>query len=66
MTGSGDGGARTLVIRARREPISGGEWEWRGEVRDAVTAEGRYFRQLEGLLEALVEMLESGGARPDR
>jgi hypothetical protein len=59
MTQSGEDVVYTLVVRVGREHDGESEatWEWRGEVRNAMTSELRYFRELDGLLLAIQELL---------
>ena len=53
----------TFIVRLWREPVGeeSGAWEWRGEVRDAITAERRFFRRLRGMIRVIAEMSGNGG-----
>lgn len=59
---------RTFVVRLWREPMGSGNgaWEWRGEVRDALTEDRRFFRRLRGIVRALAGMLGQDGSTRDR
>jgi hypothetical protein len=59
---------RVLVVRAWRELARDGEspWELRGEVRDPLTSHTCYFRRVDGLLRAMLEMLGADDPDPRR
>jgi len=57
---------RTFVVRLWIEAATAAREtsEVRGEVRDAVTDEVRYFRKLDGLLESIRALVEQRDVQP--
>jgi hypothetical protein len=49
--------ARLFTVRLWREDLGAGQREWRGEVRDVVSGERRYFRDWPALIASLQALL---------
>jgi hypothetical protein len=46
-----------FTVRVWAEKLEADQTEWRGQIRDVVTGETRYFREWAALVKVLVELL---------